>query len=236
MGGRDIEGFSSWLQSINTFLLMSLGAYPDETAEMDFESWIGWLAFLWFWFFFVLVFFILINFFLAIVMEAYEKAKGEIEERNTVFDDVQEFMSECKCRCFGGGSKDAVTPYDEGGDTRAKICDEQRGGHFPINIELVVKRGILDALSALKRPDFVKAWEAPGDHRHGSGKLQNRDEIDFDKMANTTFINLLKFVRQQRESGALNIECDDDIYTDDDIQEIVTWYHDAVAKDSEEAE
>ena len=26
--GRDIEGFSSWLQSINTFLLMSLGAYP----------------------------------------------------------------------------------------------------------------------------------------------------------------------------------------------------------------
>lgn len=47
--------------------------------------------------------------------------------------------------------------------------------------------------------------------------------IDFDKMANTTFINLLKFVRQQRESGALKLECDDDIYTDDDIQEIVTW-------------
>ena len=100
--------------------------------------------------------------------------------------------------------------------------------------------------------------EAPGDHRHGSGKLLNRDVIDFDKMANTTFINLLKFVRQQRESGALNIECDDDIYTDDDIQEIVTWCkswkfldltmptiflksitiadHDAVAKDSGEAE
>ena len=51
----------------------------DETAEMDFESWIGWLAFLWFWFFFILVFFILINFFLAIVMEAYENAKEEIE-------------------------------------------------------------------------------------------------------------------------------------------------------------
>ena len=65
--------------------------------------------------------------------------------------------------------------------------------------------------------------EAPGDHRHGSGKLQNRDVIDFDKMANTTFINLLKFVRQQRERGALIIECDDDIYNDDDIQEIVTW-------------
>ena len=46
---------------------------------MDFESWIGWLAFLWFWFFFILVFFILINFFLAIVMEAYENAKEEIE-------------------------------------------------------------------------------------------------------------------------------------------------------------
>ena len=87
--------------------------------------------------------------------------RGGWQGRNTVFMDVQEFMSECKCRCFGGGSKDAVTPYDEGGGTRAKICDGQRGGEHPINVELVVKRGILDALSALKRPDFVKAWHVP---------------------------------------------------------------------------
>ena len=87
--------------------------------------------------------------------------RGGWQGRNTVLEDLLEFMSECKCRCFGGGSKDAVTPYDEVGDTRAKICDGQRGGEHPINVELVVKRGILDALSALKRPDFVKAWHVP---------------------------------------------------------------------------
>ena len=35
--GRDIEGFSSWLQSINTFLLMSLGAYPVRPPTLGFS-------------------------------------------------------------------------------------------------------------------------------------------------------------------------------------------------------
>jgi hypothetical protein len=51
----------------------------------------------------------------AIVMEAYETAKEEIDGENTVFEDLSEWW-ESLSLCGKKGGKDTVTPYDAPAD------------------------------------------------------------------------------------------------------------------------
>ena len=152
--GRELETASTWGQSLNLFFLMSLGAFPDETADVANNSW---LAILWFYFFFILVFFVLVNFFLAIVMDGYEDAKEEIQGENSVFEDFEVWWSKSVVQhlCHRKRAHHTkVLPY-KSERRRKHLCVGKR-----LDIDLVEELGLVDAIAALSNPKMRKLLEA----------------------------------------------------------------------------
>ena len=92
--GRYMEDFSTirnafdsnWLGAVNTFELGDLQAVNPIFGTLFYYSNT------------LFVFFVLINFFLAIVMEAYDEANGEASEATSVLSDMAGFIEEYKDR------------------------------------------------------------------------------------------------------------------------------------------
>jgi len=76
--GSSVPAFSTVFQSFQTLLIMLLGEFNDYKEEMDMVS-IG-ITTLYFWTFYVTCFFILMNAFLAIIVEAYDNTKRGFDE------------------------------------------------------------------------------------------------------------------------------------------------------------
>lgn len=119
--GRDLEYVSGWYESFQMLFLASLGEFEGDLLER------GWMGIVFFYVFIILVFFVLVNFFLAIVMEAYDLAKAEIDGTNTVFEDMRIWYRYNKKTCCGCCRKKRASD-----GVRPSIFECERG--FTINM------------------------------------------------------------------------------------------------------
>eukprot|EP01043_Picozoa_sp_COSAG02_P034757 COSAG02_NODE_2449_length_8835_cov_2.885315_4_plen_190_part_00 len=168
-------------------------------------------------------------------MEAYENAKEEIEGENTVFQDIAEWWNSA---LSFQRSKGSVTKYVSGGEGKdgGAIFD----GHvsdlsIACLVALVVtccrsparqdcdmnalqELGLVDAVSFLDSAPVLKAYEEK--HHLPAGSY----EVDYEKMKNAEFEELMELVKACGESGRIGKKF---AYTSKDVQGLVTWYHGA---------
>ena len=251
--GRQLVTASTWGESLNLFFLMCLGAFPDETADVGANDW---LATLWFYVFFILVFFVLVNFFLAIVMDAYEDAKEEIDGENSVVEDIEQWWSNRlhskhhrkhvrKARKNAGrltGCRALLSHFGIGAGQKPQThhsSAHQMPLHEPVcvddnvDIALIEELGLIDGIRALAHPKVRKLYEA---QHQKTDPLGIKEPISLEKMTNNQFIDLMNLVKQQgRNAGNKGVLSHFRfVYTDADVQELVTWYHAYVVPDGED--
>ena len=198
----------------------------------------------------------LVNFFLAIVMDAYEDAKEEIDGENSVVEDIEQWWSNRlhskhhrkhvrKARKNAGkltGCRALLSHFGIGGGQKPQThhsSAHQMPLHEPVcvddhvDIALIEELGLIDGIRALAHPKVRKLYEA---QHQKTDPLGIKEPISLEKMTNNQFIDLMNLVKQQgRNAGNKGVLSHFRfVYTDADVQELVTWYHAYVVPDGED--
>ena len=87
--GREMAGFADWGVSLNSLFQTLLGEFDSDLLVL---GGVNGVAF--FYVFMIIVFYVLTNFFLAIIMGAYKKAEDDTRKSNSIFEDASHWLSE----------------------------------------------------------------------------------------------------------------------------------------------
>ena len=110
--GHKVAEFNSMRNSFDMNFMGALGGW-DVFAMAEEGLW----GTVFFYSYTFLVFFVLINFFLAIVMEAYDAANSASAEATSVISDMTNFVSELKAKIFDRNKVEAVMEHNEDGSS-----------------------------------------------------------------------------------------------------------------------
>jgi hypothetical protein len=109
--GHKVVEYSSMSSSFNQNFNGAMGAW--DVFDMSAQG--GMWGIIYYYTYTFLVFFVLINFFLAIVMEAYDEANSSSAEATSVFSDVEGFLVDLKVRIFDRNKVEPVMESNEDG-------------------------------------------------------------------------------------------------------------------------
>eukprot|EP01048_Picozoa_sp_COSAG05_P001340 COSAG05_NODE_45_length_25418_cov_92.923299_6_plen_600_part_00 len=98
--GREMAGFADWGVSLNSLFQTLLGEFDEDLLVL---GGVDGVAF--FYVYMIIVFYVLTNFFLAIVMGAYKKAEDDTRKSNSIFEDASQWLSESMRYIRGCGEK-----------------------------------------------------------------------------------------------------------------------------------
>jgi hypothetical protein len=193
--GRDLEYVSDWYGAMETIFLASLGVFEMALLEE------GWMGLVYFYTVMVMVFFILINFFLAIVMEAYDAAKDEIRGGNSIMKDCLELYEYCRRTRFGFRMPDT-------GGRRLSILEDERG--FSIDVRKVHERGIPAAMQRLMHGTLER------DGGGGASKTKSLLRKDpLKRLQPEDFADRLMKCGEQTKEATFN---------ESDVADLIRWY------------
>ena len=141
--GHQVEEYSSLGNSFNQNFNGAMGAWDVFAMAADGGMW----GMIFYYSYTFLVFFVLINFFLAIVMEAYDEANSSSAEATSVLSDMEEFIIEWKGRIF---DRNKVEP----------VMEVREDGSLDVDIDTILDERVIKVLQQIRFSAGMKVADA----------------------------------------------------------------------------
>lgn len=213
--GQKIDKFSTFSGAFNSNFLLALGDWSEDRWDGSFEKLLetgGIWGGVFFYSYIFLVFFTMVNFFLAIVMEAYDIANKEAKFSNPVQHDLSQGLSALRERIY---ARVALFQGTEVKQREVMVLNEN--GTHTVDIDAILDPRVLTIMKALRFTENQMEAEAGTLRENIIMRFQNDMEADLGRDVGNALIMWYFESVDPGAAPAIKIELE---HTHDEVQQL----------------